>query len=120
MKVFIIILVVIAIAVALIYLLAKNKSSYKIVEVECIKMEDLVAFFKEPSRSEALKKNANTIGVAIKEKIGNDTFKIICTLFDKEKNEVVDIENCTIGYKSKKLDDVLAESFGDKKMIVLG
>lgn len=58
----------------------------------------------------------------MKEKINENNqeyFKIVCTLYDKPKERIVSIDNCSITFKSKKIDEDLKNSFGDKDMIVL-
>lgn len=112
-------LVLIAVIGAVFYLWATGHNSYQTVDVECIKMEDLVSYFKNTSRMSELQKNSSVVAVAIKEKKDDNSFKVLCTLFNKDTNRIVNIKNCTIAYKSSKLDESLSEAFGDKKMIVL-
>jgi hypothetical protein len=93
-------------------------SAVKCEEIECLSMSDVIKFFKASDKLEKLRKNENCIAVAIKENQPDGSFKVACCIFDKEKNEVVDMENA-VGFHAKKLDKDLSEAFGDKPMLVL-
>lgn len=58
------------------------------------------------------------IAVAIKEKSTDNSYKLICCIFDKQTNEVANIEN-TIFYNAESLEQDLLDAFGDKAMIIL-
>ena len=113
--------VVVAAIVAAVLISKKDKSplaNIATIAVDCITMELLVSFFKQSEIIEKLRENKKLIAAAIKEQT-SDGFKVICTLFDTEANNVVSPENCSIAYTSKELSDDVKETFGDKAMIVL-
>ena len=92
-------------------------SAVKCEEIECLSMSDVIKFFKASDKLEKLRKNKNFIAVAIKENQPDGSFKVACCIFDKEKNEVVDIN--AFGFHAKKIDNDLSDAFGDKPMLVL-
>lgn len=87
-------------------------------EVECLSMSDVIKFFKDSDRLSKLRENKNFVAVAMKEKQSDGSFKVVCCIYDKEKEVVVDIENASC-YHTKNIDKDLQEAFGDKSMIVL-
>jgi ABC-type branched-subunit amino acid transport system permease subunit len=89
------------------------------IEVEVIKFQDVIAFFKNPARLDTLLKNKNLLAVAIREEEADGTIFVQACLYDEEKEKVIDMENSFIVYKSKQMDDELTKSFGNKDMIVL-
>jgi ABC-type branched-subunit amino acid transport system permease subunit len=89
------------------------------IEVEVIKFQDVIAFFKNPARLEKLEKQKHLLAVAIKEVEADGTIFVQACLYDDEKEKVIDMENSFIVYKSKQMDDELTKNFGDKNMIVL-
>lgn len=88
------------------------------IEKDILKMEDLIIFFKSENVMEKLKSNANILAVSLKSK-NKDYYQLVCTLYDNEKKEIIDSENYTLVFKSKKLDDNLINAFDDKDMIIL-
>ncbi len=93
-------------------------SAVKCEEIECLSMSDVIKFFKTSDKLEKLRGNKNFIAVAIKENQPDGSFKVACCILDKEKNEVVDMENA-VGFHAKNIDKDLSEAFGDKPMLVL-
>lgn len=89
------------------------------IEVNEIKINDIVAFFKNPARLEKLEKQKHLLAVAIKEVEADGTIFVQACLYDDEKEKVVDMENSFIVYKSKHMDDELTKNFGNKDMIIL-
>lgn len=89
------------------------------IEVEVIKFQDVIAFFKNPARLDTLLKNKNLLAVAIREQEADGTIFVQACIYDDEKEKVVDMENSFIVYKSKHMDDELTKNFGNKDMIVL-
>lgn len=108
---------------SLIYFRAKKNSLAMLkanaIEVEVIKFQDVIAFFKNPARLEKLEKQKHLLAVAIKEVEADGTIFVQACLYDDEKEKVVDMENSFIVYKSKHMDDELTKNFGNKDMIVL-
>lgn len=94
------------------------KKSYETKEVEILKMEDVIIFFKKKEVFDKLVSNNNFMAVAIKEN-KNGYYQIICTIYDKNKEKVSNIDNCTLMFKAKNIDNDLKNAFGDKDMIVL-
>lgn len=96
-----------------------NKEDYlkNVVEKDILKMEDLITFFKSEDIMENLKSDANILAVSIISK-DRDYYKIICTLYNNEKKEVLIDDNLSVMFKSKDIDDDLKKAFSDKDMIV--
>ena len=88
-------------------------------EVDEIKFNDIVAFFKNPSQLEKLQAQKHLVAVVIKEVDADGTIFVQACLYDDEKEKVADMDNSFIVYKSKQMDDELTKNFGDKDMIIL-
>lgn len=95
-----------------------SKKFYNIKEVDILKMEDVIIFFKQKEVFDKLKSNDNFIAVAIKEN-KKDYYNILCAIYDKSKEEVLNFDNCALMFKAKDIDTDLKNAFGDKYMIVL-
>ena len=95
-----------------------SKKFYNIKEVDILKMEDIIIFFKQKEVFDKLSSNKNFISVAIKEN-KKDYYQIVLTIYDKSKEEVLNIDNCALMFKAKDIDTDLKNAFGDKDMIVL-
>ena len=95
-----------------------SKKLYDTKEVDILKMEDVIIFFKQKEVLNKLSSNENFISVAIKEN-KKDYYQILCAIYDKNKEEVLDIDNCALMFKAKDIDTDLKNAFGDKNMIVL-
>ena len=95
-----------------------SKKFYNVKEVDILKMEDVIIFFKQKEVLNKLSSNENFIAVAIKEN-KKDYYNILCAIYDKSKEEVLDIDNCALMFKAKDIDTDLKNAFGDKNMIVL-
>lgn len=57
--------------------------------------------------------------ICLLKKIKNNYYKIILTIYDKNKEKVLDIYNCALMFKAKDIDTDLKNAFGDKDMIVV-
>ncbi|CCY75941.1 hypothetical protein EPJ64_05575 [Brachyspira aalborgi] len=95
-----------------------SKKLYNVKEVDILKMEDVIIFFKKKEILDKLKSNNNFLAVAIKEN-KKDYYQILCAIYDKSKEKVLDIDNCALMFKAKDIDIDLKNAFGDKDMIVL-
>ena len=95
-----------------------SKKLYDTKEVDILKMEDVIIFFKKKEILDKLKSNNNFLAVAIKEN-KKDYYQILCAIYDKSKEKVLDIDNCALIFKAKDIDIDLKNAFGDKDMIVL-
>lgn len=87
--------------------------------VDLLKFQDVVAFFKESKRFAMMKANKNILPAVLREKNADGTYFVIACLFDEEKDDMVDIENSCISYKVKSMDSELTDHFGDKDLIIL-
>jgi DNA repair protein RadC len=76
---------------------------------------NIVGWFKDKARLIRLKKEKNTIAVAIKEKLQNGEYETYQCLFDDEKNEVLEAQVITC----EELDAETKAKFNDKDMLVL-
>ena len=95
-----------------------SKKLYNTKEVDTLKMEDVIRFFKNKEVFDKISSNKNFISVAIKEN-KKDYYNILCAIYDKSKEKVLDIDNCALMFKAKDIDTDLKNAFGDKDMIVL-
>lgn len=87
--------------------------------VDLLKFQDVVAFFKESKRFAMLNANKNILPVVLREKNADGTYIVIAGLFDEKKDDMVDIENSSISYKVKSMDSELTGHFGDKDLVIL-
>jgi hypothetical protein len=88
-------------------------------EVDLLKFQDVVAFFKESKRFAMLNANKNILPAVLREKNADGTYFVIAGLFDEKKDDMVDIENSCISYKVKSMDSELTGYFGDKDLVIL-
>lgn len=97
-----------------------KRELFNVKEVEILKIEDVIIFFKKKEIIEKLKSDSNLLAVAIKEQV-KDKYNIVLTLYDKSTDEVLNIDNCAyaLKFKAKDIDIDLKNAFGDKDMIVL-
>lgn len=97
-----------------------KRELFNVKEVEILKIEDVIIFFKKKEIIEKLKSDSNLLAVAIKEQV-KDKYNIVLTLYDKSTDEVLNIDNCAyaLKFKAKDIDTDLKNAFGDKDMIVL-
>lgn len=110
--------VIIAVVVFLL-IKGKNKPVVPTKDIDILYADEILGFFKQPEINSSLRQNKNLVAVAIKETGKNGTIHIIATLFDKEKNDVSDFDKKAVAWNAKKIDNQLAQLFGDKEMIVL-
>lgn len=82
-------------------------------------VKNIVSFFREPHRLEKLKKNNNIIAASIKENLNNGAYHIVNCLYDTEKEEIVDMQECSLGIEAENIDFETAKHFGDKAMVIL-
>ena len=61
-----------------------SKKLYNVKEVDILKMEDVIIFFKKKEILDKLKSNNNFLAVAIKEN-KKDYYQILCAIYDKSK-----------------------------------
>lgn len=81
--------------------------------------ENIISFFKEPKRWKMIKENKKYLPFIIREKMKNGDYETITGVFDEEKNNVVDIENETQGFKCERFDSELTDYFGNKDLVFL-
>ena len=113
-------LFVVLAAIALIIFIGKikkNSCPFDLSEVEIIGMKEIISVFKRPEVIEKLKSNTNYKAVVVKEQMEDGYLKIVATIFDSGKNEI--IENSLQAWKTKVLEPELEEAFGDKSMLIL-
>ena len=76
-------------------------------------------FFKNTLRLNKLNKDKNTIAVAIKENLENGEYNIVTCLYDKEKEDITDLQTDAMGIEAEELDEETKQHFGNKDMIIL-
>ena len=100
-----------------------SKKFYNVKEVDILKMEDVIRFFKNKEVFDKLVSDNNLMAVAIKEKIkvksDKYSYNILLTLYDEKTEDILNIDNCALMFKAKDIDTDLKNAFGDKDMIVL-
>lgn len=82
-------------------------------------LQNIVGFFKDPSRLRILRQDSNKIAVAIKENLSNGEYNVVNCLFDTSTNEIVDMQENAQGIEAQSIDNQTAQHFGDKTMIIL-
>ncbi len=108
--------IVVAAGIAVVCL--SKKSAGKVEFVKILDMSEILAFFKRDDVVKKLQENSNLIAAAIREKKDDGKFRIVAAVFDKEKNQIADMNNAKV-WLAEKISDDLTEAFGDKSMIVL-
>ena len=81
--------------------------------------DNIVKFFRDPNRLKTLKQDSNKLAISIKEHLDNGEYHVVDCLFDKETNEVVDMEEDALGVEAESLDAKTQQTFGDRDMIIL-
>lgn len=76
-------------------------------------------FFKNTLRLKKLNKDKNTIAVTIKENLENGEYNIVTCLYDKEKEDITDLQTDAMGIEAEELDEETKQHFGNKDMIIL-
>ena len=114
---------VVGIGIIIVFVNKFSKKTYNTKEVEILKLEDVIIFFKKKEIFDKLVSNDNLIAVAIKEKnkLKSDkySYNILLTLYDEKTEDILTIDNCTLMFKAKDIDNDLKNAFGNKDMIVL-
>lgn len=85
--------------------------------VECITMDMVKEFFKNPQILQQLKENEDYLAVAIKQEGKNNKFAIILCIYDSKKEVVV--PQARKALVSDKMDKILEDAFGNKSMLIL-
>lgn len=82
-------------------------------------VKNIANFFKNPSRLSKLKQDSNIIATSIKENLSNGDYNVVNCLYDKETEQVVEMEENAEGINAEAIDLRTQQSFGDKTMIIL-
>lgn len=82
-------------------------------------VNNILNFFKNPKIFNKLVNNNNLMALSIKEKLNAGNFRVVNCLYDKVKEEVVDVETNSIGINAEELDEETKQHFGNKDIIVL-
>ncbi|WP_346678732.1 hypothetical protein [uncultured Brachyspira sp.] len=80
---------------------------------------NIMKFFKNPQRLNKLKQNKNILAISIKDRLENGKYNIVNCLYNKEDDELVDMETDTLGYEAERLDAETEKQFRNADMIVL-
>ena len=80
---------------------------------------NIVDWFKEPSRLRKVSESKKKLAISIKENLQDGNFNVINSLYDEENSELVDYTENTIAIGASELDSESALNFGDKEMILL-
>lgn len=115
---FIISAVILIIVILIIVYRKRLNKGINIVEVDLLTMEEIIKSFKRKEVMEILHNNDDFIAVVIKE-YKEDYYNIVCTLYDKAKDEVVGDFKFPLMFKAKDINEDLKNAFSDKDMIVL-
>ena len=89
-------------------------------EVETLKFGDVVAFFKQEDFQARFRANRDLLAVAIRKPLDGGAWEVSLCAFDQTTEKVAP-EDFPEGrrYRAQKLDDALAQAFGDKDMLVV-
>jgi hypothetical protein len=80
---------------------------------------NLVDWFKDPSRLKKIRANQNVIAVSIKEKLATGDYQVVNCLFDKSTEKLVDAQQDAVVYNAENLDAETMKQFGSKEMVIL-
>ena len=82
-------------------------------------VQNIVSFFRDPSRLRKLQEDQNRIAVSIKEKLDNGDYQVVNCLYDKADERLVSPETDCEAVTSQQLDKTTKDAFGDKDMLVV-
>ncbi|TXJ54699.1 hypothetical protein EPJ67_10545 [Brachyspira aalborgi] len=82
-------------------------------------VNNIINFFRNPQRLNKLKQNKNILAISIKDRLENGKYNIVNCLYNKEDDELVDMETDTLGYEAERLDAETEKQFRNADMIVL-
>ena len=82
-------------------------------------VNNIVKFFKDPDRLRTLKEDSNKLAISIKEHLDNGEYHVVDCLFDKETEQIYDMEEDALGIEAESLDKQTQQIFGDRDMIIL-
>ncbi|MWV61531.1 hypothetical protein DCO58_09065 [Helicobacter saguini] len=97
---------------------ANNTDGLSYEHKDSLSMKEVIEYFKEPKALQELEQNKDYIAVAIKSQTNDNKTKILLTIFDKGKNDIIDTPAAK-GFIVNSLDSELLGHFGDKDMIIL-
>lgn len=113
-----VILVVVVVIVAFVFFKNRNNFSFETIEQDALTMKEVIEFFKQDEVLKILKENRKLLAVAIRKNLPDNKIRLILTLFDTTKEDVIEFPSAK-AYIVKTLDSDLEQNFGDKEMIVL-
>ena len=113
-----VILVVVVVIVAFVFFKNRNNFSFETIEQDALTMKEVIEFFKQDEVLKILKENRKLLAVAIRKNLPDNKMRLILTLFDTTKEDVIEFPSAK-AYIVKTLDSDLEQNFGDKEMIVL-
>lgn len=82
-------------------------------------MKNILSFFRNRNRLRKLKEDSDIMAISIKDNLNNGNYHIVNCLYNKELEEITDLEEDTIGIETEQLDNQTKNYFGNKNMIVL-
>lgn len=115
---FIISAVILMIVILIIVYRKRLNKGINVVEVDLLTMEEIIKSFKRKEVMEILHNNDDFIAVVIKE-YKEDHYDIVCTLYDRTEEAVVEDFKFPLMFKAKDINEDLKNAFSDKDMIVL-
>ena len=113
-----VILVVVVVIVAFVFFKNRNNFSFETIEQDALTMKEVIEFFKQDEVLKILKENRKLLAVAIRKNLPDNKMRLILTLFDTTKEDVIEFPSAK-AYIVKTLDSDLEQNFGDKETIVL-
>ncbi len=81
--------------------------------------KNIKAFFLERRRLKLLRKRKELLAVSIKERLDNGNYGVVNCLYNKDTEEIFDMEKEAQGIEAEQLDNETIRHFGNKEMIVL-
>lgn len=98
--------------------LTRNDFPFETIEQDALTMKEVIEFFKQDEVLKILKENRKLLAVAIRKNLPDNKMRLILTLFDTTKEDVIEFPSAK-AYIVKTLDSDLEQNFGDKEMIIL-
>ena len=113
-----VVLVVVVVIVAFMFFKNRKDCPFETIEQDTLTMKEVIEFFKQDEVLKILKENKNLLAVAIRKNLPDNKMRLILTLYDTTKEDVIEFPSAK-AYIVKTLDSDLEQNFGDKEMIVL-
>ncbi len=80
-------------------------------------VDNIVSWFRDPSRFRKIQQDHNKVAFALKQKLANNEYNVVVGVFDEQREEILTED--TVVYQAEELDRVTLKNFGNKDLIIL-